>query len=88
MSNPKDPESELKAPEILSAQVQKAVREYFVQLDGHSGGHLYELVLSQIEAPLFKTTLEHCAHNQSKASKILGISRGTLRKKMQTYGIE
>jgi Fis family transcriptional regulator len=32
-------------------------------------------------------TLEKVGHNQSKAAKILGISRSTLRKKIAQYRI-
>jgi len=32
--------------------------------------------------------LRYTQGNQSKAAEILGISRGTLRKKLKTYSIE
>jgi len=41
-----------------------------------------------VEQPLIETVLEHCEHNQTKAAQILGLSRSTLRKKMQIYRIE
>ena len=46
---------------------------------------LYELVMREVEAPLLRCTLEHTAHNQSKAAAILGLSRGTLRTKIRKY---
>lgn len=73
---------------ILSAQVRTALRRYFARLDGHGASNLYELVLSEVEQPLIETVLEHCEHNQTRAAQVLGVSRSTLRKKMQTYGIE
>jgi len=45
------------------------------------------MLLAEVEAPLFKTTLEHTNGNQSQAAEILGINRGTLRKKLKTYGL-
>lgn len=73
---------------ILSQHVRAALRDYFIQLDGHGASNLYELVLSEVEHPLIRAVLEHCAYNQSRAAQVLGISRGTLRKKMTRYGIE
>lgn len=73
---------------ILSQQVRAALQDYFAQLDGHGASNLYELVLSEVEHPLIHAVLEHCAYNQSRAAQVLGISRGTLRKKMTRYGIE
>ena len=81
-TSPKDGDS------VLSAHVREALRAYFVRLDGHGASNLYELVLSEVEQPLIETVLEHCEHNQTKAAQILGLSRSTLRKKMQIYRIE
>ncbi|MCL4721111.1 MAG: Fis family transcriptional regulator, partial [Gammaproteobacteria bacterium] len=48
-------------------------------------GDLYELVLGEVEAPLFKTVLTYTGGNQSVAAEILGINRATLRKKLRHY---
>ncbi|RLA17224.1 MAG: Fis family transcriptional regulator [Gammaproteobacteria bacterium] len=72
----------------LCEHVRSAVEEYFAQLDGHSPGELYNLVMQEAEKPLIKTTLSHCGFNQSKAAIVLGISRSTLRKKMALYNLE
>jgi Fis family transcriptional regulator len=81
-------ESSTDRDSILSAHVRKALKAYFAQLDGHGASNLYELVLSEVEQPLIETVLEHCEHNQTRAAQVLGVSRSTLRKKMQTYRIE
>ena len=41
--------------------------------------------MSEIEPPLFKAVLEKSKYNQVRAAKTLGISRGTLRKKLKLY---
>ncbi len=73
---------------ILSEHVRMALRNYFARLDGHEATDLYAMVISEVEKPLIETVLEQCGHNQSKAAQVLGLSRGTLRKKMIQHGIE
>lgn len=46
---------------------------------------LYKLVLSQVEKPLIEIVLEFTEGNQSKAAKLLGLSRNTLRKLINAH---
>lgn len=69
----------------LSTLTDEALREYFRSLNGHKPGDLYQLVIGEVEKPLFKNVLEYTHGNQSEAAEILGINRGTLRKKLKTY---
>ena len=71
----------------LSDHVRQSVEDYFVHLNGHDSSNLYQLVLNEVEKPLLETALKHSDFNQSKAAKILGMSRSTLRKKLEQYGI-
>ena len=75
-------------PEPLRAAVSDALAHYFDQLDGTAPNDLYQLVMQQIEQPLFEAVLNHTGGNQSKAASLLGISRSTLRKKLAKYEIE
>ncbi|MDP3008425.1 MAG: helix-turn-helix domain-containing protein [Methylococcales bacterium] len=72
---------------LLSVYVKQTVGQYFAQLNGHDAVDLYAMVLSEVEKPLLEATLEHTGYNQTKAAKALGLSRSTLRKKMDQYGI-
>jgi Fis family transcriptional regulator len=72
----------------LRTMTAEALDAYFSTLNGHKPGHLYELVLREVEEPLFKAVLDYAAGNQSRAAEILGINRGTLRKKLKTYGLD
>ena len=72
---------------VLSDLVRCSLRAYFRNLDGTDATDLYALVMGEVERPLLETVLEECGHNQSKAAMILGISRSTLRKKMNQYRI-
>ena len=71
----------------LSALTGEALDGYFSKLNGHKPGDLYNLVLGEVERPLFQAVLEYTKGNQSEAAEILGINRGTLRKKLRTYNL-
>jgi len=75
------------APVLLSVHVKQALELYFSQLKGHDAADLYNMVLSEVEKPLLEAVLVYCGHNQSKAAKALGLSRSTLRKKLDHYGL-
>ena len=64
-----------------------ALNEYFHDLGDQSTHNLYSLVFKEVEATLLKTTLAFTNQNQSKAAEMLGINRGTLRKKLKEYGL-
>ena len=68
--------------------VRKAIDTYLRQLDGVEMSDLNALVMREVEAPMFEAVLEHAQGNQSKAAHILGMNRGTLRKKLKLYGLE
>ncbi len=71
----------------LRENVEQSVKQYFDHLDGAPAGNLYDLVLDEVEEPLLKAVLEYTKGNQSKAAILLGLSRGTLRKKMKKFGL-
>ena len=76
------------APEPLSEAVRDALTRYFDQLDGTPPNDLHQMVMQQVEQPLFEEALRFTGGNQSKAAMMLGISRSTLRKKLAQYEIE
>ena len=71
----------------LASSVEKALESYFEQLDGAKTCDLYNLVLEEVERPLLCSVMEYVDHNQSRAADLLGLSRGTLRKKLKTHGL-
>lgn len=72
----------------LRNAVRQSLQQYFAQLDGQTPANIYGMVIAEVEKPLIEMVLQLTNGNQSKAAKILGISRGTLRKKMALYGIK
>ncbi len=71
----------------LRSSVTAAVKTYLEQLDGQLGSEVYQMVLSEVEAPLLQEIMQYTRHNQTKASRMLGLNRGTLRKKLKQYGL-
>ena len=74
-------------PQPLSNAVQKAVANYLQQLTGQDVNDLYELVLSELERPLLEEVMKYTRGNQTRAANLMGINRGTLRKKLKQYGM-
>lgn len=72
----------------LNGCVRKALEKYFNDLDGHTPGELYQLMLGEVERPLLEKVMQHAKGNQTQASQLLGINRGTLRKKLKQYGLD
>ena len=71
----------------LREHVAQSVRRYLRDLDGVDANDVYEIVLREMEIPLFVEVLNHCEGNQSRAASMLGIHRATLRTKLKDYGI-
>lgn len=71
----------------LALCVRAALDRYFTDLDGALPEALYDLVISQVEAPLIEYAMEKCGRNQCQTAKLLGINRNTLRKKLRLYGL-
>ena len=77
-----DPAVESVLQPALRECVARAVRRYLADLNGDVPDNLYELVLSEVEAPLLREVLSWSGGNQSKAAAALGMNRATLRKKL------
>ena len=71
----------------LRQTVESAVKGYFQQMGGQPITNLYDLVLAEVEEPLLKSVMEETRGNQSRAAITLGLSRGTLRKKLKSYDL-
>ena len=71
----------------LRDHTEQALSSYFDSLNGHRPGRLYDLVMREVELPLFQAVMDYAEGNQSRAATMLGINRGTLRKKLREYGL-
>jgi Fis family transcriptional regulator len=71
----------------LRQSVSIAVQTYLEELDGQMGTDVYQMVLAEVEAPLLEEIMRYTRNNQTRASQMLGLNRGTLRKKLKQYGM-
>ncbi|KTC69521.1 Fis transcriptional activator [Legionella quinlivanii] len=72
--------------DALIQQVIGTVKGYLNAVSNKDNNlNLYQLIVEEVEAPLFRTVMELTRYNQSKAARVLGVSRGTLRTKLKRY---
>ncbi|MCB1754499.1 MAG: Fis family transcriptional regulator [Gammaproteobacteria bacterium] len=67
--------------------VNEALDDYFKTLEGETPTNLSRLVLCEVEEALIRYVMNQCRDNQCRAAEYLGINRGTLRKRLEEYGI-
>ncbi|GAA6183962.1 MAG: DNA-binding transcriptional regulator Fis [Aliiglaciecola sp.] len=79
--------SQTQAQKPLRDSVKQAVNKYLRQLDNTDVENVYELVLAEVEAPLLEEIMTFTRGNQTRAAIMMGINRGTLRKKLKQYGM-
>jgi len=72
----------------LNRFVQDVVKQYLDDMGSTPPDNLYQVILSEVERPLIQTVLEYAAGNQSRAANILGITRATLRNRIQRYQLD
>jgi len=90
-AKPKPPAKKSRAqasgPPPLRDSTAEAIAHFLSTLDGEGCSDLYDMVLHQVEEPLLRAVLDYTQQNQSQASAMLGLNRGTLRKKLRQYGL-
>ena len=79
--------SQAQTQKPLRDSVKQAVNKYLKQLDSTNVENIYELVLAEVEAPLLEEIMTFTRGNQTRAAIMMGINRGTLRKKLKQYGM-
>ena len=70
----------------LEAIVELKISRFLDQIGSYYPEDLHSLIMKKVEKPLLGQILRRTGGNQVHASKILGINRNTLRKKMKLYG--
>ena len=81
------PAAEQGNPITLRQYVQDAIRLYLEDMGHCQPDGLYQTLLAEVEPPLIEEVLRYTRGNQSRTAKILGITRNTLRTKLNRYDI-
>ena len=71
----------------LRQEVQESIRRYLEDMGHCQAECLYQTLLAEVEPPLIQEVLRFTHGNQSQAARILGITRNTLRTKLNRYDI-
>jgi Fis family transcriptional regulator len=69
----------------MEKTLKKKLKKYFKNLDGEEGNDVLKMVLDDVEPVVIQFVLDKVNQNQSRAAKILGLNRGTLKKKIDLY---
>ena len=72
----------------LPDNIDTLLDQYFNDLDGDQPSAIYEMVINTVEKPLLLYIMNKTEGNQSKAAKMLGLNRNTLRKKLKQYNLD
>lgn len=75
----------LKQDQGLQDLVYSLVTRFLSENKSKNVNDLYDMILAEVEPPLLQAVMEKRRGNQLQAAKMLGISRGTIRKKLQRY---
>jgi len=69
--------------ELLKRDVKKMVSG----IGDNEKGNIYPLIMQEVEKYIISLVLEETKHNYLRASKVLGISRNTLYRKVEDLKI-
>ena len=85
VAKPKALKSKHLKPKPLKESANDSIQNFLDTLDGEPCRDLYAMVIAQVEEPLLTAVMSYTRGNQSKASEMLGLNRGTLRKKLREH---
>ena len=82
-----DTQTVLRSQQTLRECVSATLGDYLREVDDSLVSELYRMVLNEVEPPLLEAVMHKARSNQSVAARMLGLNRGTLRKKLRQHGL-
>lgn len=86
-STKRDPVQLIPSRHNLGACIEQFVSGYFDDMDGHDISNLYDLIISEVEKPLFRVVLKHYKGNLSHSAQALGLNRKTVLGRLKKYSL-
>lgn len=62
-------------------------KTYLYNADGDTLNNLHSKAIKKVEVSLIRAVFQFANNNQTKTAKLLGVSRGTVRKKLKALGL-
>jgi len=72
----------------LQESVRDSIERYLEDLGDAEPHDMLSMVVNCVEKPVIQIALEQTQGNQTRAARMLGITRSTLRKKIITHDIK
>ena len=72
----------------LQNYTRQITKQYLHNLKGHQAKNLYDFIIHEIEKGIILEVLDFTCGNLTKTSKILGITRTTLRNKIRKHNLK
>lgn len=72
----------------LKEQVSHITTQYLQDVGDQENTNIYQKIIEAVEESLFEAILSHTNGNQQAAASISGVSRNTVRKKIEKYNIK
>ena len=71
----------------IQESIRKYLEQYFAELGTETPANVYEMMLDLIERPMLEEVMKRAGNNQCRATRYLGLARGTVIKKLKQYGL-
>jgi Fis family transcriptional regulator, factor for inversion stimulation protein len=72
---------------LLQEFIDESVAYYLTKLGDLPKKNLLRMVILEVEISLYRRALKFTSGNQTEAAALLGVSRGTFRKKLKMFGM-
>lgn len=74
-------------PPTLAQAVESSLKHYFDSLNGEMPTRLHQMVIYEVEKSLFESVMNLTEGNQTRAARVLGINRNTLRSRLAKFDL-
>lgn len=72
----------------LQEQVHAITKQYLEDIGDCKDANVYHKIIDSVEKSIFETIIKFTNGNQKEASTLSGVSRNTIRAKLEKYSIK